>query len=296
MKRLFTFGCSYTNYGWPTWADLLGLEFDYFENWGLAGIGCRAIQERIVECHIRNQFKPGDTVIVQWSSHLRNDFHNTNNSMPDRIKGWRTYGSVFNHANHDLYSNRWLDIFFNEKSFIMHSLNAIAISQQFLENLGVTWYMSSIGEWYKLGSDLDLITSKTEVSSSIESLWDTYPDLTMYRDKIWKQYVDHWLEPHAIDASNYPDMYWWFSETPQGNMWREQHPSISQHSLWLDHLRPKLGLPEHVPTAHKAWVKEVENLKSSSLDMLKFTSYLVKNNSEIPNWPRHIWPKSYIGF
>ena len=31
VKRLFTFGCSFTRYYWPTWADMLGQEYDEFE-------------------------------------------------------------------------------------------------------------------------------------------------------------------------------------------------------------------------------------------------------------------------
>jgi len=38
MKRLFTFGCSFTHFDWPTWANLLGLdnEYDLCENWGFS--------------------------------------------------------------------------------------------------------------------------------------------------------------------------------------------------------------------------------------------------------------------
>ena len=296
MKRLFTFGCSYTNYGWPTWADLLGLEFDHFENWALAGIGCRAIQERIVECHVRNEFKPGDTVIVQWSSHLRNDFHNNNAALADRINGWRTYGSIFNHANHILYSDKWLDIFFNEQSFIMHCLNSIAVTQQFLESLGVNWFMSSIGEWDKLGSDLDVVSAKNETISTVENLWDSFPELIIHKEKIWDNKIDHWLTPHAIDANKYPELYWWFKADHDKEAWREQHPSISQHSLWLNNLRPKLNLPNELPESHKLWVKEIENIKSKSLDMLQFTSFLINDHASVSNWPKNIWPKDYIGF
>jgi hypothetical protein len=290
MKRLFTFGCSYTNYGWPTWADLLGLEFDHFENWGVAGIGCRAIQERIVECHIRNNLRPGDTVIVQWSSHLRNDFHNTNNALSDRIKGWRTYGSLFNHANHGLYSDSWLNIFFNEQSFIMHCLNSIAVTQQFLESLGVKWFMSSIGSWDKLGSDLDAISTQSETASTVNSVWESFPDLRVYKDQVWDTKLDRWLTPHATDANKYPELYWWFVDENTRTNWREQHPSISQHSLWLKNIRTRLGLTEELPKEHVSWVSEVEDLKSKSIDMIKFTELLNKTR----NTPR--WQKSYIGF
>ena len=39
MKRLFTFGCSHTNHGYPTWANILAEEFDKHFNFGLEGSG-----------------------------------------------------------------------------------------------------------------------------------------------------------------------------------------------------------------------------------------------------------------
>ena len=46
-NRLFVFGCSFTMYAWPTYADFLGYEFDHYENWGFPGLGNRAIAERV---------------------------------------------------------------------------------------------------------------------------------------------------------------------------------------------------------------------------------------------------------
>ena len=37
--RLFTFGCSMTKYYYPTWADILGKHWEYFENWAEPGGG-----------------------------------------------------------------------------------------------------------------------------------------------------------------------------------------------------------------------------------------------------------------
>ena len=55
-SRLFTFGCSFTMYAWPTYADFLGYSFDEYENWAFPGLGNRAIAERIAECHVKNKF------------------------------------------------------------------------------------------------------------------------------------------------------------------------------------------------------------------------------------------------
>ena len=57
MSRLFTFGCSFTaTEHYPSWSAFLGLEFKHYENWGVSGIGCKAIAERVAECHSKNKF------------------------------------------------------------------------------------------------------------------------------------------------------------------------------------------------------------------------------------------------
>jgi hypothetical protein len=64
MKRLFVVGCSFTKYHWPTWADMLGKEYDHFENWGNSGLGNRAIAERLTELVVTNEITQDDTIVV----------------------------------------------------------------------------------------------------------------------------------------------------------------------------------------------------------------------------------------
>jgi hypothetical protein len=37
-KRLYTFGCSFTKYKWPTWADFIGNQFEIYENLFIASL------------------------------------------------------------------------------------------------------------------------------------------------------------------------------------------------------------------------------------------------------------------
>ncbi len=38
--RLITFGCSFTDYSWPTWADIIARDLDCeYENWAIGGGG-----------------------------------------------------------------------------------------------------------------------------------------------------------------------------------------------------------------------------------------------------------------
>lgn len=75
MKRVFTFGCSFTSYHWPTWADILGREFDYYENWGQSGGGNPFIFYSLIECIRKNQIQDTDTIVVMWSSICRLDYY-----------------------------------------------------------------------------------------------------------------------------------------------------------------------------------------------------------------------------
>ena len=80
--RLFTFGCSFTQYMWPTWADILSKNFNFYENWALAGAGNLYIFNSIIEAHKRHQFKNDDTIIIMWSGLTRIDYYKNNSWQP----------------------------------------------------------------------------------------------------------------------------------------------------------------------------------------------------------------------
>lgn len=73
--RLFTFGCSMTGYHWPTWANILGLQWEYFENWAKAGVGNTFIFNSVIECDSRNKFTSDDQIFVMWTGLPRIDFY-----------------------------------------------------------------------------------------------------------------------------------------------------------------------------------------------------------------------------
>ena len=72
-KRFFAFGCSFTHYPWPTWADIIGQNIPHYENWGMGGAGNQFIFNSIIECNRRNKFNEDDLVIVMWTSCSRED-------------------------------------------------------------------------------------------------------------------------------------------------------------------------------------------------------------------------------
>lgn len=84
--KVLTFGCSFTRYFWPTWADLVIKQselngFQAGENWGISSIGNTAIFCRIQEAIARGNLQPNDTVFVCWSTPQRNDLYRYNDGL-----------------------------------------------------------------------------------------------------------------------------------------------------------------------------------------------------------------------
>ena len=70
MGRLFTFGCSFTKYIYPTWADFIGTQFDIHQNWGKLGAGNFFIYSQLLECNQLNNINKDDTVLIMLSSYI----------------------------------------------------------------------------------------------------------------------------------------------------------------------------------------------------------------------------------
>lgn len=104
MPNLYTFGCSYTSYKYPTYANYIAPYFNKHINLGKPGAGNRLIYNKIVREIIDNNIKEDDLVLIQWSSLLRED----------RIYGedWSAGGIISNTLHYD---DEWVEKYFNPK-------------------------------------------------------------------------------------------------------------------------------------------------------------------------------------
>lgn len=300
MKKLFTFGCSYTYFFWPTWADMLSLNYDHFENWGWAGLGNRAIAERLAECYTKQSITKDDTVIVQWSTHLRFDWWNKHPYTG--FSGWQTNGNVYCDRNRKIFNDNILMLICNEDAMIMHSLNNILLVANMLDNIGCKWYFTSIGDIRQLGSDLDSLTKMYEhaelalefqpgnINTDNFELYKKYPNFRKYEKSIWKDYKEHWIEPITYTAQRNVSDFWSFQAEHDLEPWIEAHPSPLQHYKWLsDHLAPKLSNNE---IDCKDLLHYLIDLKSRNNDAIKFEQYL--NTNKLPQLK--YWPHRPLGY
>ena len=219
--RLFALGCSFTSYNWPTYADIVGRSYDHFENLGISGIGNRAIFERLIELDVKNKLTADDIVIVQWSGIHRWDVH-----LP-AFKGWQGKGTIMGETSS--YNEEWIQNYWDEKSYIMHTCHFVLAARAYLESKGCRWIFTS------LNNILDDVNQYGE--------FDNY--LAELKKINWLPNMTEWLEKGGYQKAKF------FSQTNKfgviSNAFRteffDEHPTPLAHYDYAEqYLKPLLGI------------------------------------------------------
>lgn len=193
--RLFVFGCSMTRYWYPTWADFLGKNWEYYENWADPGAGNLFIFNSVIECDQRNRFTNGDTVMILWSGVVRSDAYN---HVWRHIAGYDEINKV----------NKFVNC---TDGYDINTYALITATHQYLDSKGVKFRSmhwpdydldSPIANVYKSGlsklEKFDLPFNRTEYSANFDQL------KTSTYNILYKQLAgDGWPPVKDIRNGNY---------------------------------------------------------------------------------------------
>jgi hypothetical protein len=128
-NRLFVFGCSFTRYLWPTWADIIGQDIPLYENWGRGGAGNHYIFNSVIEANIRHTFTKDDLVMIMWSSTTREDRYSNNNWLLSPIQ-----------SHESIYGKDWVRKFGTDsRGFLVRDCAMIKATQTLLGTLECDW-------------------------------------------------------------------------------------------------------------------------------------------------------------
>jgi len=211
FKRFFAFGCSFTQYVWPSWAEIISWDLNLpFQNWGMGGLGNVGIFHRMTECNLKNNFNSDDLIITVWSSWTREDRYLKNM--------WAAYGNVFNNP---IYDSEFLSKYWSlENDIIKNSTAIIAANKMF--NLNVQGHiqtpatfessenMFSVQEarlidFYKQHFTSDNIFNITSDSAYDYLIRDNHPDLLQHLAYVKEQIYPKLgltLKPETITLCN----------------------------------------------------------------------------------------------
>jgi len=197
-NRIFMFGCSFTNFFWPTWAHILCYERPQALaiNFGIGGGGNFYIAERISAANQKYRFTEEDLILVMWTTFFREDRY-----IKDR---WIVNGNLFNN-NHDCAIEK---AFYNKygcpRGCLIRDCAIINLVKKFLQHSNFDSIMLSAIDIDFKSAGLDYIEDVKEVGRLYSDVFDDLPQsLFSYAIKEYtKSYSDMWSKDLFHNTTN----------------------------------------------------------------------------------------------
>ena len=177
--RIISFGCSFTQYLWPTYADILQAE-----NLGWPGSGNERIFYFILEQYKKHQFKNYDLITVQWTGPLRFDYLTRD--------GWTEADGPLRLSKVNKHIWRSVKNWFNENYEEEKTQNYKIVIDKLLASTGVKYFITDIDymrELYIGGYEFNNATPWTK-----NSFIDKHPTIMQHMDFANKIASDNGLE------------------------------------------------------------------------------------------------------
>lgn len=248
MNRVFTFGCSFTAFRWPTWADFL---IHHFESNGLKGVnwGKHASSNqysfiKFMEMNAKFKFNKDDLIIFCWTSICREDRYISG-------RGWETTGNVLTQNVYPKeFNEKWVD----PNHYYYRDCAMISAVKTILESIGCNYHFFSMNKLEEDENDANKITD--------------------YTNKIIEYYGDD-MKMHSIPVMDFmkrnsnrigPEIY--YGENKQ--IFNEQHPTPKEHFLYLNEfILPKFNIDLHPNTIEfvREWIEKID-MSDEPINML----------------------------
>lgn len=131
-KRFFTFGCSFTEYRFPTWANIMSkmMPDAEFYNFGQSGGGNTLIASRVAETNMKYKFCDTDLIMIMWSTLCRED-----RWLPS-ANAWICPGNIYSQKVYeDFTTDAYLKKYGQPITYLIRDLATIEMTRGYLETL-----------------------------------------------------------------------------------------------------------------------------------------------------------------
>lgn len=209
-KRFFAFGCSFTNYFFPTWADVLSKEMPQAEyyNLGKSGAGNLLISNRVAQANSKFKFCETDLVIIMWSTAYREDRYIEHN--------WKSAGNVYTQNEYD---KNFVKNYCDPQGFMIRDLALIELTNGYLSNLSCDTHYLALGDLNFESSEM-----QSEDDPFVKKLNNIYPNT-----------LDN-IKPSVMSMMK-PNYRTWIGRN--GEDYHEGHPDTGQYYEYLE----RVGFP-----------------------------------------------------
>jgi len=230
-KRFFAFGCSFTEYRWATWADIVAYAYKDVEyyNFGKAGGSNQIIMTRVMEADEQFKFNKDDLVIVQWTGSCRESRW--------RDGYWGGGGGniyVFNNQ----YPKEWIENWTHPTDFLIKDLAAIKAVNTLLRSTQCTHYNISMvavsASTFNKKSDTNKSNLQAIVNGYTETLSTVRPSYqnVIFNDRDWMEKLPRPLSSRIN-----------FEDPERKEVLRlDSHPTPTEHLQYVKTVLPELTI------------------------------------------------------
>lgn len=218
--RCFAFGCSFTQWFYPTWADIIGKNYTEFYNYGKGALSNETIGRRFIEIDSLNHFNENDLVVVGLSGIGRYNFlvnrpdgitglwgagelkQDALDGYIDTIEKWKPYKHIIRFMRDQYWDNSW---------GIYHTWLAIKTMKRILvsNNVKHIIIMALDNEIYKDKELWDLEPIELEMINDIYQNLSVQESLQSYNEK---NHISYYGDRHPFIDSHFGYIEKHFSE------------------------------------------------------------------------------------
>lgn len=251
-KRFFAFGCSFTNYMWPSWADIIACNIPHYENWGKGGAGNQFIFNSIVECNRRNTFTKDDLIIVMWTSCSREDRYVNDRWLVAATENRET-----------IYGKEWVKKFAHQgKGLMIRDFATIDATQQLLDSYKCDWVNLNGPPLIRFDIDRAEKDIKNGIATleDLEQRWVTQQYMLSQNKDYWDEYLADKevvkLYKNIFHNIKEPLLHRILNNKQRPNF-GDKHPTPSESFDYINHVLPNnLQVTEFV----EYWNNQVSNI------------------------------------
>jgi hypothetical protein len=222
FKRFFAFGCSYTNYIWPTWADVINSEIQgEFHNLGRRGSGNLYISCRIAEANRRYNFCETDLIAVMFTSFTREDRY---------VNGqWMGDGNIY---NQQYYPPDFVKKFADPDFYLIRDMALIDTTTTYIKSLPCESLILSA--W-----PVDLLENNNLIEGFSEKVVSDCKKI--YKNNIGTLDLRSWQESYYNINKNNPNFEkYGYTYVRNGSQFSDGHPNTMTYYEYLKHINVPL--------------------------------------------------------
>jgi len=237
-RRLYTFGCSYTKYFWPSWANIIATNFEQHYNCAQAGAGNYYAAEKLYEMHLKTNINKNDVVLIMLSSFNRIDIYNP------QYKAFNLNGNIYNSEH--IYGEKFVREVWNDEHSIYNTWFMVKSMKALLDSIGCE---------YKILHAFDLL--ETDTREILKTDDNTTLLINDYKQNV---YMNESLQNYS---RNYTPQSYGFKDT-EIPYELDGHPTIMCHHDFV-----KTHLSEYYTddmlTIAKIWESELPDTKTECI-------------------------------